>query len=146
MPVSTAITWLKAASATLLIAFGVLTALAASPSTSVPSLLLLDSLFWPIDGAQSLAAAESRILAAIGGGIAVGWGVLVWQVAHHLMPKEPQAARRILLSSLFAWFAVDSICSVLAGVPLNVAGNLILLAVFLWPLVRMDFKSAAVPA
>ena len=146
MPLSTAIFWLKAASAALLIAFGVLFALAAFPSAAAPALFFLDTLIWPIDGTQSLAGAEPRILAAIGGGIAAGWGVLVWQVAHHLMPRDPQTARRILLTSLFTWFAVDSACSVLAGVALNAGANVVFLAVFLWPLWRMEKSASAVAA
>ncbi len=146
MNVSTAIVWLKAASAVLLVAFGAMFALAAFPLAAAPALFFVDMLFWPIDGAQSLAARETRILAAIGGGITAGWGVLVWQVAHHVMPRDPQTARRILLTSLFTWFALDSVCSVLAGVPLNAGANVIFLAVFLWPLLRMEHGAAAVPA
>jgi hypothetical protein len=144
MPVSTAIIWLKAASAILMIGFGLMFAVAAWPPTSGIATMFVDLLFWPLDGAQSLAAPETRIILAIGGGITVGWGVLVWQVASHVMPSEPAMARQILTRSLAAWFIIDSTCSWLAGAPLNIAANAAFLMVFLWPLMRMRGGADAV--
>lgn len=146
MPVSSAIVWLKTASSILLIAFGLMFAIAAWPPASGLATLLVDLLFWPLDGAQSLAAAETRIVLAIGGGITAGWGVLVWQVASHVMPSHPDMARSILLRSLVTWFAIDSTCSFLAGVPLNIAANVAFLLAFLWPLMRMENRSATLPS
>ena len=94
MPVSTAIIWLKAASAVLMIGLGLMFAIAAWPPASGLVTIMVDLLFWPIDGTQSVAAPETRIILAIGGGITAGWGVLVWQVATHLMQSNPAMARR----------------------------------------------------
>ena len=66
MPVSTAIVWLKTASAILMIGFGLMFAIAAYPPTSGVADLFVDLLFWPLDGAQSLAAPETRIILANG--------------------------------------------------------------------------------
>lgn len=143
MPVSTAIVWLKAASAILMIGFGLMFAVAAFPPASGLTTLLVDLLFWPLDGAQSLAAPETRIILAIGGGITAGWGVLVWHIATHLMPSDPAMARTILLRSLLTWFVIDSICSWLAGAPLNIPANAAFLLMFLWPLLRMERAEAS---
>ena len=142
MPVSTAIVWLKSVSAVLMIGFGIMFAAAAYLPLSWPVDVLIDLLFWPIDGAQAVAAPETRIILAIGGGITAGWGVLVWQVASHLMPSNPALARTILLRSLLTWFVIDSTCSWLAGAPINILANTVFLAMFLWPLQLMERRSA----
>ena len=146
MSVSTAISWLKFASALLLLGFGLMFAFAAWPQAAGLSTLLIDFLFWPLDGAQFLAAPETRIILAIGGGITFGWGVMVWTIVSHVMPSQPGLARMILLRSLLAWFVVDSLCSTLAGVPLNVLANTGFLAAFLWPLLRMERVSSPIPS
>ena len=143
MPVSTAIVWLKTASAILMIGFGLMFAIAAYPPTSGVAGLFVDLLFWPLDGAQSLAAPETRIILAIGGGITAGWGVLVWQVATHLMPSNPAMARHILIRSLLTWFVIDSTCSWLAGAPVNIPANAGFLLMFIWPLLRMARTEAS---
>lgn len=144
MPVSTAIVWLKAASAVLMIGLGLMFAIAAYPPTSGLVTIMVDLLFWPIDGAQTAAAPETRIILAIGGGITAGWGVLVWQIATHLMPSNPAMARHILMRSLLTWFVIDSTCSWLAGAPINIPANAGFLLVFLWPLWRMERYSPAI--
>ncbi len=141
MPVSTAIVWLKVASAILLIGFGLLFAAAAHPPLSGLVTWLIDIVIWPMDGAQSLVAQETRLVLAIGGGITLGWGVMVWLLASHLMPVNPLLARQIMLRSFLAWFVVDSICSWLAGVPLNIFANVGFLAAFLYPLLRIDQRA-----
>ncbi len=69
MPVSTAIVWLKAASAVLMIGLGLLFAISAWPPASGLVTFMVDMLFWPLDGAQSLPRRKTRIILAIGGGI-----------------------------------------------------------------------------
>jgi hypothetical protein len=142
MPVSTAIFWLKCASAVLMTGFGLMFALAAHPATAGLATFFLDALIWPLDGAQSFGGLEARIITAIGGGITVGWGVLVWMVASHIMPENPALGRAMLVRSLLAWFAVDSTASVLAGVPQNAVANVLFLLVFLYPLWRMERQGA----
>lgn len=138
MPLSTAITWLKTATAFLLIAFGLMFAFAAWPPAAGLATYLVDMLFWPVNGVQSLAAPETRLVLAIGGGITVGWGVMVWHIVSLVMPSQPALARSILLRSLLVWFVIDSTCSFLAGAPLNIAANTAFLMAFLWPLMRMQ--------
>jgi hypothetical protein len=136
MSPSTASTWLKACSAVLLVGLGLLFAIAAHPAAAGIATLFADLLYWPMDGTQSMAAPETRIMLAIGGGITVGWGVTIWQIADRIMPKDPALARAILLPGMIAWFVTDSTCSWFAGAPLNIALNAVFLIAFTVPLWR----------
>lgn len=146
MPVSTAVLWIKCASAISLIALGALFALGAHPATAGVANLFIDFLKWPLDGAQSVSTQEARIIAAIGGGIAVGWGVMIWQIADRILPKDPALGRQLLTQSLLSWFVVDCTASWLAGIPLNVVMNTALLLLFLAPLWRMDVPKSSMAA
>jgi hypothetical protein len=117
------------------IAFGLMAAAAAVPALSGPMLLFTDLVIWPMDGAQSLASPEARLLCAIGGGLTVGIGVALWMVATRLYPRDPALAHSIMMGSVGSWFAVDSTCSVLAGAPVNAllnVGLFLMIAVPLW--------------
>lgn len=131
------------AAAAVVIAFGALVALAAHPTSAAPAALLADVIFWPFDGRPHLDQAGARLLAAISGGVMVGWGVLLWQIATHLLPANPALAAKLIRGSIVTWFAVDSTFSVVAGAPLNVAANAGFLAAFLWPLSRLSGETAA---
>lgn len=134
---------LKAASV-LVMSFGVIVALAAHPSTGGVASFFGDLLFWPLDSRPSLLSPGSRLLAAIGGGVMFGWGLMLWHVSVHLLPAHPVLAARIVRSSLLAWFIVDSLGSTVAGAPLNAALNAVLLAAFLWPLSKLGRTAPAV--
>lgn len=136
MPVASLPLLMKAAAA-LVIASGFIVALAAWPPTADTASFLLDLLFWPLDGAPRLDSPAARLLAAIGGGVMVGWGVMLWLLAAHLLPQDPATAARIVRASILAWFAVDSLGSLAAGAPLNAALNVVFAAAFLWPLSRV---------
>ncbi|MBM7067630.1 hypothetical protein [Actibacterium sp. 188UL27-1] len=135
MTVDDQIRGLRIAAATV-IAFGPLTMLAAWPPTALPIALFADILFWPLDGVQTMALQDARLLAAICGGGFVGWGLMMWLLAGAPYRAAPVAMRRIFLISVMGWFVIDGIGSVLAGAPLNVAANIGFLALFLWPLRR----------
>lgn len=122
-------TWLKAAS-TVVIGFGLLLAAGAWPPLSAPVAMLADLLIWPLDGLQTLAAPETRVFMAISGGVMVGWGVTLWKLAEHLLPAHLASVRSITMTGLYSWFAVDSIGSIAAGVPLNALANLSFVVLF----------------
>jgi hypothetical protein len=113
---------------------GLALALAASPALNLPMRLLADLLIWPLDQAQSLTAAETRLAFAVGGGVMVGWGWMIWQLAGAPMERAPQEVRVIIRTSVLAWFLVDSAGSIMAGAALNVVANLVFLALFLVPM------------
>lgn len=123
--------WVKAGSA-VIIGFGLIVAAAAWPPLSAPLLLLADLIIWPLDGLQTLDATETRVLSAIGGGVMCGWGLTLWKVAQHVVPKDITAARSIAMAGIYGWFAVDSIGSIAGGAPLNAVLNISFVLMFLW--------------
>jgi hypothetical protein len=139
MTIASTIAALKAASA-IVIGFGLSTALAAWPPLNLPSLWLIDLMFLPFDGLQTLSAPEPRILSAILGGVLVGWGVMQWLIAAQLYAREPVLARQIMWASLWSWFAVDCTASAVAGAPFNAVMNLPFLLLFIIPLWRSETK------
>jgi hypothetical protein len=124
---------LKAAAA-LVIGFGILTAFAALPATAGPTRVLVDLFLWPAAGPHSLATPEARLLCAVSGGLTVGLGVMLWQVAANLYPRDPLLARGLILAGIGSWFVVDSIASVVAGAPFNAVLNVGFLLAFAVPL------------
>jgi hypothetical protein len=133
MTLTNPVNLLKAASV-VVIAFGVLIALAAWPATAGITVFFADLLFWPLDGAQNLDQPVARLLAGISGGLLVGWGVMLWQIATRVWRRDRELASSLIRTSLLAWFAVDSAASTIAGAPLNVLFNAAFLGAFLLPL------------
>jgi hypothetical protein len=115
---------------------GLALALAALPALNTAVRLLADLLVWPMDGAETLAAPETRLTLAIGGGVMLGWGLLIWQLAGEPLERAPDAIRGIIRASILSWFLVDSTASVVAGAALNVLPNLVFLCLFLIPMRR----------
>lgn len=141
MPFPNAQTLLKAASAAL-IGLGAVVALAAHPATAGITGLIADLVFWPLDGQPSLDQPASRLLAAISGGVMVGWGAMLWLVVTRLLPTDPSLAAALVRTSAFAWFVVDSTGSIVAGAPLNAVLNIVFLAAFLLPLAGLAPRPA----
>jgi hypothetical protein len=125
---------LRAAAGVALIAFGLITALGAYPPLSAPVGLFADLMAWPLDGTRPNPTSETRVLIAILGGITLGWGVMIWNLAGAPLARDPGLIRPIIRNAILAWFVVDSTASVLAGAPLNAVANVALAALFLVPL------------
>lgn len=105
-----------------------------------------DLVFWPLDGAQTISAPETRVFAAIFGGLTVSLGVFVFQIATHLLPASLDLARRLTVPSIIAWFLVDSTGSVLAGCPGNLVPNLVVLVSVVGPFMLVRSTPIARPA
>jgi hypothetical protein len=129
--------WLKLMSL-FIMALGLLVALGAHPATAWPASLLADIVFWPFDGMQALDSEAARALAAIGGGVMVGWGVMMWLVVDRLMPLNAQLARLLLMESTLAWFIVDSTGSFVSGATVNVLLNTVLMLAIVLPAWRIE--------
>jgi hypothetical protein len=125
---------LRLAALSFMILFGLVSALSAAAPLSGPMGLVLDAVFWPLDGGQRAMASETRLLLAILGGITLGWGVMIWQLAGAPLARDPATIRPIIRISVISWFVVDSAGSFLAGAPLNVVANVAFAAAFLIPL------------
>jgi hypothetical protein len=135
MRFETARIWLKMASALVVIA-GLVYALAAWPPTAGLAALLNDLAIWPLDGKQSLADPEARLVAGVLGGVMMGWGTMLWLLIDRLYPRDPTTVRTVILIGLAVWFVIDSVASFVAGAPLNTVLNIVFLALFAIPLLR----------
>lgn len=96
--------------------------------------LFLDLAILPLDGANRIDTTTARLLDAILGGVLVGFGLLIWQVAGRVYATDPALGRSLIVPAIAAWFVVDSTGSVLAGAPFNAVLNLGILALLLGPL------------
>ena len=134
--------WLKLTSL-FIIALGLLVALGAHPLTATPASWLADFVFWPFDGQQTLEADASRLMAAIAGGVMVGWGLMIWLVLDRLLPIDPALTRLLLMESTLAWFLVDSTGSYISGATVNVLLNTILMLAIVVPAWRIGKIPAA---
>ncbi|MEM7747683.1 MAG: hypothetical protein AAF346_05490 [Pseudomonadota bacterium] len=136
------IVWLKIG-AGLVVVFGFITALGAYPPTAGVLGFLVDMIKWPIDGSQTIAGEEFRLLSAVSGGVMVGWGLLIWLIAERLYEREPHLSRLMIMVSVGAWFVVDSLASIMAGAALNAVLNISFLVLFFVPMMG---KMADTPA
>lgn len=128
------------------IGFGLLVALGAQTATAGLTAWLTDLIFFPLDGAETLVASEARLLAAISGGVMVGWGVTLWLVVTRLQPLNALLGRSMLLWGTLSWFVVDSVGSWAAGAPINVALNSVMMlgiVVPAWRIGRLRPRGAA---
>ena len=115
-------------------AFGPIFSLGAVESTSEPARLTLDVLSWPVDGRQSFAFPSMRFLTAITGGFLFGWGVLIWSLRRWVYDVAPELVRRSVLTSLLAWFVLDSAGSIASGNPTNALFNILVLLICVGPM------------
>jgi hypothetical protein len=145
MQANSTVFWLKTAAAVTM-GFGVLVAAAALPAAAGITRFLVDLVFWPVDGGQSLAAPETRLFCAIAGGVMAGWGITMWLIATRLYAREPELARTMILEGAVTWFVIDSIGSTLAGAPGNVLLNIPFLLMFVLPLWRPSGTAPAASA
>ena len=139
MTVRTSIIWLRCA-CVITILIGLISALASYPATDGVWLLLFDVLKWPLDGNPAAFSDDTRAVNAVLGGTMVGWGVLMYLLATpqriHALPEVP----RLLLIGLVAWFVVDCIGSLFAGLPGNLVLNVSFLVLFVPPLLVLQRK------
>jgi hypothetical protein len=129
--------WLKAASV-ITILTGIICALASHPSTQGIWLFLFDVLKWPVDADPGFFNADTRAVNAVLGGVMVGWGLLMFFLADERLMRAAPVVPRLLMISLLAWFAVDSLGSWAADLPGNIVLNLLFLAMFIPPLVSLS--------
>lgn len=134
MTSKTAVLWLKiVVAATALL--GVVVAAAGVPTLGALAAWLIDLVVEPGAPVAQLSPA-SGMLAAVGGGMMIGWAVVAWYIVTRIETGDRRGTR-VLLTSLVLWYVADSAGSIASGAPLNAASNTLLLALFLPPLVRL---------
>jgi hypothetical protein len=111
----------------ILIVVGVVAAASVHPSLGAPIAIMGDLVFWPVDGLPGAPSGQlERLFAAVAGGLMTGWGAMFVALG------RGWAVGRAIAIGAAAWFLVDSTGSVVAGVLLNVVGNVPFLALMLW--------------
>ena len=123
--------------AALVVAFGLMMAAASLSTLTAPTAWLIDLVFFPVDGAQTMADPVVRLMSGICGGVLVGWGAMIWLLVTRLLPRDPALTRQLILISVCSWFVIDSTGSVLSGGHWNVLGNLGFLLLFVVPAAQL---------
>ncbi|HRK19449.1 MAG TPA: hypothetical protein PK970_10875 [Hyphomicrobiaceae bacterium] len=109
-----------------------LVAMAAIPAIDLPLRVLLDLVFWPMDGQPEVLSRDGRLMTVVSGGVLAGWGVLMARV--FAAPAGATDLASALLQGLAVWFVLDSAGSIAVGAWPNAVLNTVLLAGFLIPL------------
>jgi hypothetical protein len=118
--------------------FGVLMMLAAYPPLDWPIRIFVDLAFWPLDGKPWPLGSDGKLLFGIGAGMLVGWMVvLAWLFKRGIEGGDPDALR-VAQTSLWVWFAIDSLHSIAVGAWMNAVLNVAILAGFVVPLWRLQ--------
>lgn len=102
-------------------------------ATAEPARFLIDMITWPL-GTVTFAAQETRFLSAITAGFLLGWAVMIWCLRAWVYDAAPDGVRKSVLTGTLAWFVLDSVGVVLAGSPINVVFNLVVLLFAVGPL------------
>lgn len=137
MTAQTSMIWLRVA-CVITVVTGLICAMASHQATAGVWLWLFDLLKWPLDGNPAFFADDTRAVNAVLGGTMVGWGVLMYLL---VTPQRLQALSelpRLLLIGIAAWFVVDCIGSLLAGLPGNLVLNVGFLGLFVPPLLVLQ--------
>lgn len=145
MSFQTRVSWLKI-TGILLVLIGMFFAWTTTGPMAGLNVLFLDLAVFPVDGAQTYSATETRLLAAIVGGLTAGIGAAIWIVTREVYMDDPAKGRRILMTFILIWFATDSIGSVLSGAAFNVVLNAGLLVLMILPLVWVKAEEAEASA
>lgn len=124
---------------------GLAAAAAAYPPLAGPWNLFLDLGKWPLDGTQSAASSEARILSAIGGGLTCGLMVILYGLVSGPIARGNREVRGLYVKGVLTWFCIDSTASFAAGWPGNVALNILFAVMLLGPFL-LDRPAPARPA
>lgn len=113
---------------------GALMVLGAFPPLDWPMRLLVDVVFWPLDGKPWPMGQEARLLTGIGGAMLMAWSVVLAWLFRRGFQHGDRDALRVAQLSLWLWFVIDSIHSIAVGAPINALLNVAILAGFVVPL------------
>ncbi|MEM8696695.1 MAG: hypothetical protein AAGE05_11800 [Pseudomonadota bacterium] len=127
--------WLKI-TAVVVGSFGPVFFLGTMEATLEPARFSLDLLSWPVDGAQTYEAGDTRFLSALTGGFLLGWGVMIWCLSGRVYDAAPEGVRRAVLTGALSWFVLDSAGSIASGNASNALFNVIILLVAVGPMWR----------
>lgn len=127
--------WLKI-TATVIASFAPVMFLGSMTATSFPLQFTLDLLGLPLDGLPVHGDPASRFLAAIMGGLLLGWGTTIWCLQAWVYDAAPEGVRRAVVVALCLWFVLDSAGSILSGHASNMLFNIGILMAAVGPMWR----------
>ncbi|MBL7716347.1 MAG: hypothetical protein JNL01_12850 [Bdellovibrionales bacterium] len=117
---------------------GLLPSFAVFQITQEPWRFFFDLLAWPLDQNPATFTDHERQISAVLGGVLCGWAILLYRLAQPEVFN--QKLRVLMIQSVWVWFAIDSLGSIFAGIPLNAVSNISFLLMLLVPLHQL--KSA----
>jgi hypothetical protein len=122
-------TWKTWLDVWLLVMFGAagLFALAAFPPLDAAVRLFYDVIYWPLDG-NSAWGEDLRPSVGILGAVFMGMTLFMKIAIDAAQMHSDQALWRKIFAALLAWYVVDSIISVVTGVPVNALSNTLIFA------------------
>jgi hypothetical protein len=116
--------------------FGIVLAGGAFEATSGPVRIVFDLLNGPGDFDLD---PPMRFSLGVLGAVSIGWSLTLLTTANAANQLDRKLAKPIwiqVIGSVLAWYLIDSLLSVATGFGLNVIPNTILLAGFLFPVIR----------
>ncbi len=114
---------------------GLMPSLAVFEATQEPWRLFYDILTWPLDSQPATLTASERQLSAILGGVLSAWAFLMYKLSHPNVFNP--VIRNLIVQSVWLWFVMDSLGSVISGLHLNAFSNLGFLLMLLLPLAAL---------
>jgi hypothetical protein len=129
----------------LLVVFGFALAVGSGTALIDPLNRMVDPVFWGSQPVPPQAAAFRGWTYAVMGATMAGWGVFLTSVAGIPFRRRERLAWNCITLGILCWCVPDTGFSLTAGVAFNAAGNTVLLALFVLPLIftRREFHSAA---
>ncbi|WP_171130643.1 MULTISPECIES: hypothetical protein [unclassified Ruegeria] len=115
----------------VLVATGVLFALAALPFLHPVAHIFLQIAYWPIHAVPAELTVPLPLLLVITGGLTVGLGGMHWALGTYVAPVSAVAATKTAQITAWSWFCADSLGSILVAAPFNVVLNLSFLVLIL---------------
>lgn len=127
-------TFLRVVSAIFFL-YAMLWGLAPFTDINLPARLILDVSDWPIDSLSSQLDRNTVWLSSIGAGLLAAVSVILYGIVVPAIREGNQEVIRTTIIAMLAWYLVDGVGSIAAGVESNVFFNTIYLIFVLIPLV-----------
>ena len=114
--------------------YSLLWGLAPYESVNLPARFILDVSDWPFDGTAEALDRNTQWLSAISAGLLVAISIFLGGIVAAAIKEQNQKIIRTTIIAFIAWYLIDSIGSVAAGVPSNAFFNTVYLVLVLKPL------------
>jgi hypothetical protein len=114
--------------------YSLLWGLAPYESVNLPARFILDVSDWPFDKTMVALDRNTQWLSSISAGLLLAISIILAGIVAPAIKAENQSIIRTTIVAFIAWYLVDSIGSVAAGVPSNAFFNTIYLVLVLIPL------------